>query len=127
MVKFDKEGNFITSFGSMGQGSGELLSPICFAINNQDEIIVTDQGRTKFILYSQDGNFIIEKQVDLGTFFIFPLSNGKYLVTSMEFMPEETYDYYLILLYDSDFERIKELERIKDYKFRAVDSLKEQD
>jgi len=124
IMKFDENGNFLASFGRKGQEKGKLQDPLYFAINKQNEITVTDQRRSRFTIYDQNGNLIDERDLEPEIMFIHPLENGSYVFFSMELVQEATYDYYLIQLATPDFEIIKELDRIKDYKFRAAKKFK---
>ncbi len=124
IFKFDKNGNFVTSFGRKGQGPGELQFPTYLKINSHDEIIITDQHRRKLMIFTLDGRLIEEKPVDFSTPVIIPLYNGKYLVYFFQHIPEVKSNYQLILLYSSNFNKIKELDRMKPINTRTATSIK---
>lgn len=114
IFKFDEQGNFKTSFGRKGQGLGEIQVPSGFAIGYQDEILVTDYGNKKLIIFGGTGNLIQETSTDINIWEINPLKNGKYLITKRLIDPEGQYLYqFPILLCDNEYEEIKELDRQK--------------
>ena len=45
VYKFDKNANFVTSFGTMGQGPGEMPFPIFLPITKKDEIQIKDNRK----------------------------------------------------------------------------------
>jgi hypothetical protein len=58
IFKFDKNGRFITSFGTKGQGPGELNRPYHLGLNEQEQIVVTDYLARKLLFYDKQGDFI---------------------------------------------------------------------
>ncbi|HQF36424.1 MAG TPA: hypothetical protein PLL26_02170 [Candidatus Dojkabacteria bacterium] len=59
--KFNKEGDFITSWGSEGTGDGQLENPPAFNgidVSSQDLVYVLDTGNYRVQVFDQDGNFI---------------------------------------------------------------------
>lgn len=54
IAKFDKSGKYLVSFSREGEGPGELQS--CSDINaNLQEIVATDPGNSKFLVFKNDG------------------------------------------------------------------------
>jgi hypothetical protein len=123
IFKFDKDGNFLKSFGHQGQGPGELQFITSLYINHQDEITITDQRRTKFILLDLEGNLIEEKTISTYNSMVAPLSNDNYLASFYEYTPEAEFNHILMALYNSEFEKIKELFRIKRPNIRTTNSI----
>lgn len=114
IFKFDEQGNFKTSFGRRGQGPGEIQVPSGFAIGYQDEIIVTDYGNKKLIIFDGTGNLIRETNTDINIWEVNPLKNGKYLIVKRLIDTEGQYLYqFPILLCDNEFRTIEELDRQK--------------
>ncbi len=63
---FDKKGNHLNTINRPGRGPGEFLSPVDFEITDEtQEIIIYDQAGLKLIFYDQDGNFKLEKTLNL--------------------------------------------------------------
>ena len=119
ILKFDRYGNFLKAFGRKGQGPGELQMPILPLITSQDEIVIMDQGRSSLFFFTKDGAFIKSIPRDSYTMAMYPLENGNYLMVKVIYDPE--YDYimqYPFSLFSSDFEEIKELDRLKFPNYR---------
>ncbi|MGD2073203.1 MAG: 6-bladed beta-propeller [Candidatus Thorarchaeota archaeon] len=122
IVKFDKDGKFIISFGRKGQGPGELNRPYHVELNHQEQIVITDYLARKLILFDKDGNYIKEYDRDLMAMKAHPLANGKYLVWYQ--LTGQITDEYIIQtplsLRTSDLEEIKELDRYKLPNYRVT-------
>ena len=112
IFKFDKQGNFITSFGQRGQGPGELVSrrfpPLFLTIHKEEQIVVTNYYKRKLVYFNLDGDFIREKKLDskLTLLAVTPLPNGNYLAYENRGGP--SYEMPLSL-FSHDFKKIKEL------------------
>lgn len=55
---FDKNGDYVKTFGKKGQGPGEFISPLSLLVTSQDEIMIYDIVTRRFSFYSKDGQFI---------------------------------------------------------------------
>lgn len=62
--EFDSNGNYIKQFASLGQKSGQLETPTQLAVDNRDNLYVTDAGgvtgsvrKRKVQIYNQQGKF----------------------------------------------------------------------
>jgi DNA-binding beta-propeller fold protein YncE len=53
---FDSLGNFITEFGSPGDGYGQFNNPQGLAVDKFGRVIVVDQGNDRLVVLSFDGN-----------------------------------------------------------------------
>jgi len=114
ILKFDRNGNFITAFGRMGQGPGELQMPILPIITGQGEVLILDQGQRKLCYFTKEGDFIKNIPQEVTTIALFPLENGKYLTVSAVFDAESDYIMqYPFSLFGSNFKQIKELDSVK--------------
>jgi hypothetical protein len=115
IFKFDREGNFIRSFGRKGQGPGELQGrnyvSLTIRVDNIDNIAVSDFGN-KLVFFDKEGQFIDEKKVDPDTISIVPLSNRNFLsyIRVMDGRSEYINQNPLILV-DSEQEVISELDK----------------
>jgi sugar lactone lactonase YvrE len=58
IMKFSKDGRFIKTFATRGEGDGQLRSPHAIAIDSQDRLFVADRGNSRVVIYDKDGNFI---------------------------------------------------------------------
>ncbi len=54
--KFDKEGNYIDTFGREGQGPGEFNSPASLVIDAEGNLIVSDPRGRKIQVFSTEGS-----------------------------------------------------------------------
>jgi hypothetical protein len=114
IFKFDKSGRFITSFGPIGQGPGEFQYPYHFEIDNQDNIVVSDQSKNKLIFFNKDGSLIKEMPIDLGIAFVFCLDNGKFLTFGQDINTiRDEYLQFPLKLVNPQFEEIKDLDRYR--------------
>ena len=58
IVKFDSEGNFLTSIGHWGAGPGEFKTPHALDIDSRGRLVVGDRGNNRLQVLDLDGNFI---------------------------------------------------------------------
>lgn len=119
ILKFDRNGSFLTAFGRKGQGPGELQMPVLPIITSQDEVVIMDQGRRGLFFFAKDGTFIKSIPQDSYTMAMYPLENGNYLIVKVIYDLENDYIMqYPFSLFSSDFEEIKELDRLKFPNYR---------
>ena len=60
IAKFDREGTFITSWGRLGSGPGEMRTPHAVDIDSQGRLIVGDRGNNRLQIFELDGTYIGE-------------------------------------------------------------------
>lgn len=60
IVKFDKTGKFITTWGRKGTGKGEIDIPHAIAIDSRGRVVVGDRNNNRLQIFDQDGNYIEE-------------------------------------------------------------------
>ena len=58
IFKFNKNGEFISSFGREGQGPGEFTGRLRMSVGDDNKIIITDIEGSKISIYSARGEFI---------------------------------------------------------------------
>jgi hypothetical protein len=58
IVKFDKHGKFIKSWGSVGGDTGEFRDPHALAMDSQGRLFVGDRGNSRIQIFSQDGEHL---------------------------------------------------------------------
>ena len=58
IMKFDKTGKFIKSFGRLGSGAGELKGPHVLAFDSQGRLFVADRSNSRVAIFDQDGKYI---------------------------------------------------------------------
>lgn len=115
VFKFDKEGNFLKTFGRMGQGPGEIQFPQLLCITEKDEIPIQDGNTQKLYIFDTEGALIretrIEQEEGFGNFVFSPLENGNYLKYGGYFDPESQHRQNILQLYNPKVEELKELDR----------------
>ncbi len=60
IVKFDRNGKFIKSWGKKGSGPGELDIPHALAMDSQGRLFVGDRNNNRIQIFDQEGKFIAE-------------------------------------------------------------------
>ena len=55
---FTREGQFLFSFGSKGEGNGQFNGPTGLAVDALDNIIVADWGNSRIQIFDQYGSFL---------------------------------------------------------------------
>ncbi len=60
IAKFDRSGNFITSWGRLGSGPGEMRTPHALDIDSYNRLIVGDRGNNRLQIFELDGTYIGE-------------------------------------------------------------------
>src|SRR5215472_12814680 len=60
IVKFAANGQFIKSFGELGDARGELFAPHALAMDSIGRLFVADRSNNRIVIYSQNGDFIAE-------------------------------------------------------------------
>ena len=60
IVKFDRTGKFITSWGRLGSGPGEMRTPHAVDIDSQGRLVVGDRGNNRLQIFELDGTYIGE-------------------------------------------------------------------
>jgi DNA-binding beta-propeller fold protein YncE len=58
VVKFDKTGKFIKTWGKKGMGPGELDVPHTIAIDSRDRVFVGDRQNNRIQVFDADGKFV---------------------------------------------------------------------
>ena len=58
IVKFDRQGNIIKSWGSIGTAPGQFRTPHGLAMDSRGRLFVADRGNVRIQIFDQDGNFI---------------------------------------------------------------------
>ena len=57
MVHFDKNGNFIKSWGKLGTEPGEFSLPHAIALDSKGRLYVADRNNVRIQVFDQNGNF----------------------------------------------------------------------
>jgi DNA-binding beta-propeller fold protein YncE len=60
IVKFSKDGNFITAWGKHGKGPGEFDTPHGIALDSMGRVYVADRANNRIQIFEPDGKFVAE-------------------------------------------------------------------
>jgi DNA-binding beta-propeller fold protein YncE len=60
IVKFDKDGKFIKSWGKKGAGPSEFNVPHTLAVDSSGRLFVGDRANSRIQIFDQDGKFLAE-------------------------------------------------------------------
>ncbi|UCE21508.1 MAG: 6-bladed beta-propeller [Candidatus Aminicenantes bacterium] len=121
VFKFSGEGNLMTSFARLGQGPFEVEYPNGILLVDSDRIWILEDPKRKIYVFDLDGKGIVEKRLGIKYSDIALLKSGTYLV--MQLKSEDMKAKYwpiIISLYDSEFQKIKELDRFEKYWNRLI-------
>jgi streptogramin lyase len=58
IVKFDKDGKFINTWGKKGSGPGEFDTPHALAMDSRGRLFVGDRNNNRIQIFDQNGNYI---------------------------------------------------------------------
>jgi streptogramin lyase len=58
IVKFDKDGKFIKTWGKKGSGPGEFDTPHALAMDSRGRLFVGDRNNNRIQIFDQNGNYI---------------------------------------------------------------------
>ena len=65
IAKFDKNGNWVKSWGEPGSEPGQFNTPHSIAVDAQDHIYVADRGNRRIQVFDAEGNFLRQITIDL--------------------------------------------------------------
>lgn len=111
IYKFDEGGNFVKSFGRIGQGPGEIEEPNFLSVNDRDTISVSDRWSHKLLLLDTDGTLIKEIQLVSRDLFAAHLSNDYILVLNRDLDRDTRQILHQIILRNTDLEAIQTLHK----------------
>jgi len=60
VLKFDKRGKFLKSWGKFGKGPGEFDQPHALAMDSKGRLFVGDRGNNRIQVFDQDGAYLLE-------------------------------------------------------------------
>jgi hypothetical protein len=121
IFKFDSHGRYLISFGTIGQGPGEIQYIVWTGIDSQDNIIVSDNGNRKILIFDHDGGPVKEIPFPSKVGLLYPLENGNLFgLWTKHPPPSNKYMYvWAFSLYDPQFEEIKLLDTQNVYDFNT--------
>ena len=107
VFKFDKNWNFLLSFGQLGQGPGEFIGRLRIRAGNDGYIYITDDRNFRLYKYSPSGEFIRQFNIARITYDIPEINSLGHIFTL------SINGYYIIDCLDNDFGYRKSLVDIK--------------
>jgi outer membrane protein assembly factor BamB len=115
IFKFDASGNFLKSFCRKGQGPGELPRAPSLTFTQDDELVAYSD--MKLLIFEPDGSLLREVKTDVRYIVgAYCLENGNYLFVLTRYPQEESEKTsHLAMLYDPNFNEIKELDKIETF------------
>ena len=60
VVKFDRNGNFLKTWGTYGSGPGEFMLPHSVVIDKNDRVYVGDRENARIQIFDTDGRFLTQ-------------------------------------------------------------------
>jgi sugar lactone lactonase YvrE len=60
VLKFDKNGKFLKTWGKLGSGPGEFDQPHALAFDSKGRLFIGDRNNNRVCVYTQDGVFVEE-------------------------------------------------------------------
>lgn len=121
IFRFKSDGTFAGSFGQHGQGPGELSRPVIAAFTQDEELLVTDPGNAKLVVFRKDGSVIRETTLDRNIPLAYPLPGGRFVVFGgMMPDPEAENLEYPVDLCDEALEPLRKLDRFRLENFRVT-------
>jgi hypothetical protein len=114
IFQFDNRGNFLKSFGRIGQGPGEFQSPYYLRITAKDEIPVFDRSANRLIFLDPDGRLAVTKKILPGINLlpqmgISLLENGNILAFYISQRDDQKIRMLVAGLFGPDFQKIRDL------------------
>jgi len=61
VMKFDADGNFLTTWGGEGKGPGEFNQPHAVLVDPTGQVIIADRSNQRLQVFDADGKFLREK------------------------------------------------------------------
>jgi hypothetical protein len=65
VAKYDKNGNWVKSWGEPGTGPGQFRTPHAIAIDRNDNVYVGDRGNQRVQIFNTDGKYLREWKIEI--------------------------------------------------------------
>ncbi len=113
IYKFDDQGRLLRSFGTVGQGPGEIEQSSYFSVNSRDEIFNLDARRDTVTTFSSSGELRGQIRLPPALRAAIPLDNGYFVATEDEVDPDLGSEEMTWNLLDGRFVLVKALNRFR--------------
>jgi len=127
VYKFDRNGQFVNSFGPKGQGPGELELPNHIAFDAEDHVLISDAIRMIVVKYDQSGGFMKSYPMTKGEMRITSGPREKLIVLENSFDAVNNKQLFFLKVADLDLEGRKLIDQygfeMRRDKFRATEPL----
>jgi hypothetical protein len=109
VYKFDSQGSFVKSFVRRGQGPGEINWGGSVRYVGNNKLKIKDPGRTKYSIYSTEGEFLEDEHLESHISILKEFSNGKLFVFWQDESPSRESRINHLGLAESGLESIEEI------------------
>lgn len=107
IFKFNKNQEFLFSFGQEGQGPGEFMGRLRISAGNDGNIYISDHGSYRFYIFSSNGKFIRQFRLPRNTLdVVVANSRGEMYLFSES-------GYYVVDCFNSSFRYLRSLLEVK--------------
>ena len=115
LFKFDRYGKFVKSFGTRGEGPGELQLPFHIFLDVEENIGIFDRGRHPLNKYNRDGSFIQSSDLLRNAMKVTPGPGKSWLILENSHDPARDFNLFALKLLNSS---LKEIKTIDTYGFK---------
>lgn len=109
IFKFDSHGNYLTSFGTKGEGPGEMQFILYTGIDHQNNLTICDHVNKKILIFNQEGLFVSESRSPTDGRSVYPLENGNYVCVGNRFSKDKKQLDWVLSVCDQDYNTVREL------------------
>ena len=113
IYKFDDQGRLLRSFGTVGQGPGEIEQSSYFSVNSSDEIFNLDGRRSTVTTFFSSGELRGQIRLPPALIGAIPLDNGNFVATEDKVDPDLGTEEMTWNLLDGRFVIVKALHRFR--------------
>jgi len=113
IYKFDDQGRLLRSFGTVGQGPGEIEQVSYFGVNSRGEIFNLDARRNTVTTFSSSGELRGQIRLAPDLRGAIPLDNGNFVAAEDEVEPDLGFEEMTWNLLDGRFALVKMLHRFR--------------
>jgi hypothetical protein len=125
IFQFDGRGKLLKSFGTIGQGPGELMYPHFLRITAEDEIPALNQNATSLVYLDSDGRLLRSSPVPTGFHFILNrfvlLPNGNILAQYLPIDEQNRFSKVTLAMFDAQWKNIR---AIRDFELSESEAAK---